>query len=394
MAGGLHGRRVLKLRGSGDSMVRILHSADWQMGLRAQHVASVAAEVRKARLEAARNVIHAANSMSVDAVVLAGDVFEDNFVEDRLVHEVMAVLAGSRIPVYVLPGNHDALTPDAIYHRASWKQRPPHVITLDGEAAVPIPKTNAVLISAPLRQKKGLKDPTAGWMAQADLDAIRIGVAHGSLRIERKHAADDFPIALDAVTRSGLDYLALGHWHGQYIHEGRTAYSGAHETTKFGEDDSGQALLVEITSRGAIPRLTPVRTGSLSWQTLELDLSQGVGLEVTRVLTLAATLPHPEKTLLRLRTTGTSSDDASSLLDGLSDSLQGKGFLHVRIERNDVPRAEAEGRLAEIAASSNLISSLLRELSGPAAPAPQSPPNAIRLATRQLLTELVMEVWK
>ncbi|MFL5354458.1 exonuclease SbcCD subunit D [Archangium sp.] len=375
-------------------MVRILHSADWQMGLRAQHVALVAAEVRKARLEAARKVIRTANSQSVDGVVLAGDIFEDNFVEDRLVHEVVAVLAESRVPVYVLPGNHDALTPDSIYRRASWRQRPGHVIILDGDAAVPIPETNAVLLPAPLRQKKGMKDPTAGWTAQADLDAIRIGVAHGSLRIERKYAADDFPIALDAVARSGLDYLALGHWHGQYIHEGRTAYCGAHETTKFGEDGSGQALLVEIASRGAMPRLTPISTGSLSWRSLELDLSQGAGQEVARARSLVADLPHPEKTLLRIRTTGTSLDDDSSLLRGLEDSLLGKGFLHVGMERNDVPRAEAEGRLAELAASSSLLSSLLGELGGPAVATPSAAPDAVKLATRQLLTELVMEVWK
>jgi predicted phosphodiesterase len=331
----------------------------------------------------------------VDAVVLAGDIFEDNFVEDRLVHEVLTVLADSRAPVYVLPGNHDALTPDAIYRRSSWKQRPAHVIMMDGDSVVPVPRTNAVLLPAPLRQKKGMKDPTAEWAARADLADIRIGVAHGSLRIEGKYSADDFPIALNAVARSGLDYLALGHWHGQYLHDARTAYSGAHETTKFGEDGSGQALLVEIASRGAEPRLTPVATGLLAWRALELDLSQGTGPEVERVRALAAGLPHPERTLLRLRTTGTSADDATSLLSGLEDALGGRGFLHVSVERNDIPRAEAEGRLADIAGSSSLISSLLGELGGPAAPASQAPEEAaVRLAARQLLTELVMEVWK
>jgi len=376
-------------------MVRILHSADWQMGLRAQHVARVASDVRKARLEAARNVIREANRLSVDAVVLAGDTFEDNFVEDRLVHEVLTVLADSRAPVYVLPGNHDALTPDAIYRRPSWKQRPAHIIMLDGDSVVPVPRTNAVLLPAPLRQKKGMKDPTAEWAARADQADIRIGVAHGSLRIEGKYSADDFPIALNAVARSGLDYLALGHWHGQYLHDARIAYSGAHETTKFGEDGSGQALLVEIASRGAEPRLTPVAIGSLAWRALELDLSQGTGPEVERVRALAAGLPHPERTLLRLRTTGTSADDATSLLSGLEDALGGRGFLHVSVERNDIPRAEAEGRLADIAGSSSLISSLLGELGGPVAPASQAPEEAaVRLAARQLLTDLVMEVWK
>lgn len=378
----------------GEGMVRILHSADWQMGLRAQHVAHVAADVRKARLEAARNVIREANRFTVDAVVLAGDIFEDNFVDDRLVHEVLAVLEGSRSPVYVLPGNHDALTPDAVYIRASWKPRPGHITMLEGDAPVPIPGTGAVLLSAPLRQKKGMKDPTAGWAAWTAVDAIRIGVAHGSLRIEGKHAADDFPIAPDAVARVGLDYLALGHWHGQYIHESRIAYSGAHETTKFGESGSGQALLVEIASRGATPQLTPVPTGTLSWQSLEMDLSLGAEREVSRVQGLTAELAQPEKTLLRIRTTGTSSEEAASVLNNLQEALLAKGFLHVGIERRDMPRAEAEGRLADIAASSALVSSLLAELGRPSEGGQEKAPDSVRRAARQLLSDLVMEVWK
>lgn len=375
-------------------MVKILHSADWQMGLRAHHVAHVAADVRKARLEAARNVIQAAHRLKADAVVLAGDIFEDNLVEDRLVHEVMGILDGSRVPVYVLPGNHDALTPDAVYRRASWKPRAGHVNMLDGDAPVPVPGTDAVLLPAPLRQKKGMKDPTAGWSALAGLDAIRIGVAHGSLRIEGKHAADDFPIALDAVARGGLDYLALGHWHGQYIHGGRAAYSGAHETTKFGEDGSGQALLVEIASRGAPPQLRPVPTGTLSWRSLEMDLSQGVEREASRIRVLMAEVAQPEKTLLRIRTVGTSAEDAPSSLNELQESLLGKGFLHVGVERRDVPKAEAEGRLADVAASSSLVSSLVEELNKPVQTAQDNLPEPVRLAARQLLSDLVMEVWK
>ncbi|NTX56171.1 DNA repair exonuclease [Myxococcus llanfairpwllgwyngyllgogerychwyrndrobwllllantysiliogogogochensis] len=375
-------------------MVRILHSADWQMGLRARHVAQVASAVREARLEAARNVIQAANSHQVDAVVLAGDIFEDNLVEDRLVHQVVAVLEGARAPVFVLPGNHDALTPDAVYHRASWKQRPAHVRMLDGDAPVPIPGTAAVLLAAPLRQKKGMKDPTGEWRARADVDAIRVGVAHGSLRIEGKHALDDFPIALDAVARVGLDYLALGHWHGQYVHEERTAYAGAHETTKFGEDGSGQALLVEIASRGAVPRLTPVPTGSLVWRTLELDLGQDAEREAARVLGLMKDAAQPARTLLRIRTTGASSDAATPVVDRLKEGLLGRAFLHVSVERRDIPKAEVEGRLAEVVASSSLVASLLEELSRPLSPGLVDASEAGRIAARCLLSELVMEAWR
>ncbi|MCE9672615.1 DNA repair exonuclease [Myxococcus stipitatus] len=372
-------------------MVRILHSADWQMGLRAQHVAEVAREVRQARLDAARKVILAANDLLVDAVVLAGDVFEDNQVENPLVHAVVAVLAQSRAPVYVLPGNHDALTPDAVYRRAAWKERPPHVRLLDGEAPVPIPGTSAVLLAAPLRQKKGMKDPTAEWRDVPGTDAIRIGVAHGSLRIEGRHAPDDFPIAMDAATRAGLDYLALGHWHGQYIHEGRTAYAGAHEPTKFGEEGSGQALLVELSARGATPRLTPVPTGALTWRAEELNLGLGAEAEAKRLRGLLSDVAVPSRTLVRLRTTGRAAVEAEAVVNSLEEGLRGRGFLHVKVERQDTPEVQVEGRLAEIARDSTLVSALLEDLSRPLDPGVSE---AGRLAARRLLSDLVMEAWR
>ncbi|MBJ6761792.1 DNA repair exonuclease [Myxococcaceae bacterium JPH2] len=375
-------------------MVKILHSADWQMGLRARHVADVAATVREARLAAARNVIQAANAARVDAVVLAGDIFEDNLVEDRLVHAVLGVLEECRSPVFILPGNHDALTPDAVYRRASWKQRPARVSLLEGDAPVPIPGTTAVLLAAPLRQKKGMKDPTTLWSEHPRSEGICIGVAHGSLRIAGKHSADDFPIATDVVTRAGLDYLALGHWHGQYIHEERAAYAGAHETTKFDEAGAGQALLVEIASKGAVPLLTPVPTGTLRWCAVDLDLGQGVDREVQRVRERVKDEGPPKKLLLRIRTHGAAPEDAAPKLEGLREELLGRGVLSVIVERRDMPRAEVEGRLAEVAASSPLVEALLEGLAQPLTPGLTGATESGRLEARRLLAELVMEAWR
>ncbi len=52
-------------------MLKLLHSADWQLGLEASHVAAAAGPVREARLESARRVVAAAAEHRVDALVLA-----------------------------------------------------------------------------------------------------------------------------------------------------------------------------------------------------------------------------------------------------------------------------------------------------------------------------------
>jgi len=361
--------------------MRLLHSSDWQMGLKAQHVARAAEAVRAARLASARRVVEEANRLDVQALVLAGDTFEDNLVEDRLVRDVVDVLAVSKAPVYVLPGNHDALTENSVFRRPSWRSAPPHVVLLERPEPMPIPGTDAVLVSAPLRQKKAFEDPTRVLVRPLEA-SLAIGVAHGSLAIEGKHAPDDFPIALDAASRAKLDYLARGHWHGALV-QGRQAYSGTHEPTRFGEGPGG-ALLVELVP-GVPPKLTEVATGSLQWVQWEVSLDAGGEAAASQIRTRLGSLAAPERTLLRLRTSGRSSGEDDVALSKLVEEL-GARLLYLTVDRQDLPCQVARGRVAQIADASALVKGLLADLE-------QSPGDGDRDA-RRLLEELALETWR
>ena len=368
-------------------MVRFLHSADWQIGLKASHVAKVADTVREARLDAARAVIAAANRAKVHAVLLAGDIFEDNLVSDRLVSQIVEILAVSEAPVYLLPGNHDALTEDSVYRRPSFAGRPSRVVLLESTTPIAIPGTDAVLLPSPAKQKKSFADPTA-VLAKAPEGAIAVAIAHGSLKIEGKFSSDDFPIALDACKRLGLDYLAMGHWHGSFVQDGRAAYCGTHETTKFGEDRSGQAFLVEIAAHGALPQITEVPTGKLRWVTLECDLSGGSEAAAGVLRDAVTALLQPKQTLLRIRTRGQSDGEANGFLRQAQEELAER-LCHVCLERGDVPAAVAQGRIAEVKKTSPLVSGLLEDLS-----VVDGGDEATRQAARRLLDELVLEEWR
>ena len=91
--------------------MKFLHTADWQIGMRAAHVGAAGARVREERLTAARRVIDAARSAGVEFIVVCGDTFEDNGVDRVLVQKAADILAGFDGPVYVIPGNHDPLVP-------------------------------------------------------------------------------------------------------------------------------------------------------------------------------------------------------------------------------------------------------------------------------------------
>jgi DNA repair exonuclease SbcCD nuclease subunit len=377
-------------------MIRILHTADWQIGLRASHVARVGDAVRKARLDSARTVVEQANEAKADALVLAGDIFEDNHVDNTLVYEIARILGQAQVPVFVLPGNHDPLSQDSVYKRASWRERSANIRLLETTDPVMIAGGAALLLPAPLSLKKSIEDPTdALRLPEVSHGGTLIGVAHGSLKIEGKYGKDDFPIALDAATKKGLSYLALGHWHGRYVHGERIAYSGTQETTKFGEDNSGMALMVEFASPGLAPHLRELRTGKLIWLAREINLSHGAVGEVQRLKQELAAFTHPkDSVLLRLRTTGESGPEAHLLLKALEEELASK-FLYFEIDRRDLPSSVVEGRMADILGKHPFVASLLESLgrgSGDAElPAELRGASAEEfLSARKILSELMM----
>jgi len=281
--------------------MRFLHTADWQMGMKATHTGEASEKVRAARLETLATLAAIAREQRVDFVLVAGDVFEDNGIDRVLIQKVVDRMNQFPVPVYVIPGNHDPLVPGSVWEHPAWKSAP-HVHVLREAQAVEAP--GGVLYPCPCFEKYSIHDPTQ-WISGRDPSRIAVGMAHGT--VEGIQTEPDYPVPRDAAARAGLDYLALGHWHSYAAFPSpdgaaRMAYSGTHETTKFGERDSGNALIVEIASPGAVPTLTPVRAGRLTWVVVERDLRQKG--ELAELRAQVETLGQPESTLLEIRLAG------------------------------------------------------------------------------------------
>ncbi|NLA38976.1 MAG: DNA repair exonuclease [Methanomicrobiales archaeon] len=250
-------------------MVRFLHTADWQIGMKAVRTGKRANAVRQKRFDAADRIAKLAEEEDVDFVILAGDTFEDHNVDDVAVKRTVDILNQlDPIPVYVLPGNHDPMIPGGIWDRDSWGRAGPHV-TLLSERREYTHGDDVTLYACPLTQKQSSLDPTA-WIPLREDDRIRIGIAHGALDILPDRV--NFPIAADRPEASGLDYLALGDWHGYRV-LGRAVYPGTMEPTGFGEKDPGNVLVVDIEEAHAEPLITTHPTGSLRWVDIEPGIS-------------------------------------------------------------------------------------------------------------------------
>ena len=260
-------------------MVRFIQTSDWQIGMKGGGLGEAGRIVREARIESIHNVLKAAQEHEADFVLLCGDIFEHNMVSQEDVRSVVAIFNQySDIPLYLLPGNHDILGADCIYNREIF-QRLSHFTVLSSSS--PVEVSGITLHPCPIFSKFVTQDVTGAIPAVHEADGIHIGVAHGSL-VGKTAAGEDMtlPIEPSCVTRTGIDYLALGHWHGyRAFEDSRITYSGTHEQTKYDEDGAGQCLLVQIDGKGELPKIEPIRTGQLTWESREFEMRDSASLD-------------------------------------------------------------------------------------------------------------------
>jgi DNA repair exonuclease SbcCD nuclease subunit len=113
-------------------MFRFLHCADWQLGARFSQFGPKAEKLRSARIATLQKSLALAVSNQADAFLIAGDLFEDNQVDDTLVRTVLDLFrAHPSLPIHILPGNHDPHTgPDSVWQRKAFFNAPANVHVL------------------------------------------------------------------------------------------------------------------------------------------------------------------------------------------------------------------------------------------------------------------------
>ena len=258
-------------------MVRFLHTADWQMGMRAVHTGNKSKEIRLKRFATAQKILEIARQKKVDFVLIAGDLFEHHDIDEVIVKKTVDILNQfAPIPVFVLPGNHDPYIPGGIWDRNSWQRIGPHVHLISEEGEITF-GNDVVIFPCPVKQKSSNLDSTT-WIPkrQPNDEKIRIGLTHGSLDI--LPGVINFPISQKCVDDKKLDYLALGDWH-SFSQHGLNVYPGTFEPTSYTESDSGNIVVVDIHSPTVPPKIEKIRCRSLTWADFSLDIQDITDLE-------------------------------------------------------------------------------------------------------------------
>lgn len=316
-------------------MVKFLHTADWHLGIKYAKLGPNAEKAREIRFQAVRRLLDIAKREDVDFIVIAGDLFDNNDVDRRLIKEVIELLEEViPITVYILPGNHDPLTRDSIYLDSSWKNCS-NITIFEKEEPVRIKEIGVTLYPCPVTQKQTSRDLT-DWIEIIN-DDISIGIAHGNLQIEGFTEEVNFPINPETVEK-GLDYLALGEWHSLFKYEGmdkaiRIAYPGTPETTKFGEKQSGKALIVEIENHGSQPILQEIETGILKWEEWTRNISSIE--DIKHIEIELSEIKKPEYRLVNLSISGVVDQEVSDYMDSFEERYSNR-FFYFNIIRDNL----------------------------------------------------------
>lgn len=287
-------------------MFRFIHTSDLHLGKRFGNFAGdLPGRLREARHAVLGRLAEHARAQGAAAVLLAGDTFDTETPAADVRRQALAEMAHhASIRWVLLPGNHDSLQAAQLWD--ALKGEAPQNVILAREAQPIGLAGDAVLLPAPCTARRPGRDLTE-WMdgAATPEGALRIGLAHGAIRSFSEDAGASDVIAPDRARQAGLDYLALGDWHGAVEVDARTRYCGTPEPDRFKHERPGEALLVDIAGAGAPPAVTPLPTASFAWRALDLHLFDGDDPAPA----VAALLPEPRRrrqTLARVVATGRS----------------------------------------------------------------------------------------
>ncbi|WP_088140863.1 metallophosphoesterase family protein [Achromobacter xylosoxidans] len=258
-------------------MTHFLHTADWQIGRQyGQFETDDAAMLAEARFDVVGRIAALATERGVDAVLVAGDVFDTQGVSDRSIRRLFAAMAAYTGPWVMIAGNHDAALADSVWSRAMQLGCiPPNVHVPLRTGVVDLAAINLAVLAAPLTQRHTYDDVTQAFDAlETGPGRIRVGLAHGSVAGRLPDTIDATnPIAADRAARARLDYLALGDWHGCLSIDERTWYAGTPEQDRFRGNEPGHALHVRIEAPGAVPVVERLATGKYRWSAWSETLS-------------------------------------------------------------------------------------------------------------------------
>jgi len=190
-------------------------------------------------------LIGLAQAQQVHLLLIAGDLFDQNRIEDATLESVREQFLHLNIPVVILPGNHDWLSEDSVYHNIHWQNTPGVFIFRNpGGETLTFPDINLSIWGKPIATYFDVR-PLAGMPVPAVDGGWNIAAAHGLVVQQIPRHARSYLITEAEIDGTGWDYIALGHItiYERVREQPLTVYSGS-------ATERGSAALVDFAETG------------------------------------------------------------------------------------------------------------------------------------------------
>jgi len=251
--------------------VKFVHTADLHLGMPFKSLEKKSKLHRSDCQNTFSKIIDLCIKEKVNALLVAGDLFDLPGPSKSLVHSVIRGfkrLETENIKIFIVSGNHDRHQHGSVWQEYNF---PENVIIFDS------PELEAKRIEGLTVYGTAYTDdstqPLKAFSADEENDVI-VGLLHGSItniNWKDEDEAEYRPITIEQINNSGCDYIALGHFHNKLKLNTKVPcyYSGTPEGLNF--KNSGNRYVLLISGSKSKLNVKPIAINTRTFTTIELD---------------------------------------------------------------------------------------------------------------------------
>jgi DNA repair exonuclease SbcCD nuclease subunit len=158
-------------------------------------------------------VLATARRLAADAVLLAGDTFDNHRIGTPVLRRATELVAEAGVPVVLLPGNHDPATSDCLFRRAGLVGLPEvHVLGITDPDSILFNRHELEICG---RAHHGYDDMPPFHAPRPRTTRWQVVMAHGHYVAPgewQREAHRAWKFTDQDIAATMADYVALGHW--------------------------------------------------------------------------------------------------------------------------------------------------------------------------------------
>lgn len=223
--------------------MKFVHLADVHLDMPFTSLKNQKELVKRRRLEQKfvfRKAIDLVKEENADALLIAGDLFEDKFVEEDTITYVISCLKElENTKVYITPGNHDPLIKSSPYNMYDW---PENVFIFGSEVGMDAIDDDTDIYGIGFDDFE--MESSAIKEIEVDSSKANLLITHGTLD-GSSHKYHD----IKSSWLTNFDYVALGHIHQPKVDDSRIIYPGSLVACGFDEPGEHGLVIGEVDKK-------------------------------------------------------------------------------------------------------------------------------------------------